>query len=89
MVSAAVATRNHINNLMRATIKSCLIAATNFSKIIAELEATQTNLLTGLAGNKELLDNVQEAFAVNLENVNKEVSKLEGRLNAIEPKEKK
>lgn len=70
-------------------IESLVIAATNFSKIIAELEATQTNLLTGLAGNKELLDNVQEAFAVNLENVNKEVSKLEGRLNAIEPKAKK
>lgn len=64
-------------------------SATNFSKIIAELEAAQTNLLTGLAGNKELLDNVQEAFAVNLENVNKEVNKLEGRLNAIELKSKK
>lgn len=68
--------------------KSYFVSATNFSKIIAELEATQTNLLTGLAGNKELLENVQEAFAVNLENVNKEVGKLEGRLNAIESKPK-
>lgn len=58
-------------------------AATNFSKIIAELEATQQTLLTSLAGNKTLLQNVQQAFAVNLENVKKEVAKLETRLNAI------
>lgn len=58
-------------------------AATNFSKIIAELEATQQTLLTSLAGNKTLLQNVQEAFAVNLENVKKEVAKLESRLDTI------
>lgn len=74
---------------MLTLFKSYFVTATNFSKIVAELEATQTNLLTGLAGNKELLDIVQEAFAINLENVNKEVNKLEGRLNAIEPKAKK
>lgn len=60
--------------------------ATNFSKIIAELEATQQTLLTSLAGNKTLLQNVQQAFAVNLENVKKEVAKLETRLNAITKK---
>lgn len=60
-----------------------LFAATNFSKIIAELEATQQSLLTSLAGNKTLLQNVQEAFAVNLENVKKEVAKLESRLDAL------
>lgn len=74
---------------MLTLFKSYFVSATNFSKLVAELEATQTNLLTGLAGNKELLDSVQEAFAINLENVNKEVKKLEGRLNAIEPKAKK
>lgn len=62
------------------------ILATNFSKIIAELEATQTSLLTSLAGNKALLQNVQEVFAVNLENVKKEVAKLETRLNALDAK---
>lgn len=60
-----------------------LFAATNFSKIIAELEATQQSLLTSLAGNKTLLQNVQEAFAVNLENVKKEVAKLESRLDVL------
>ncbi|XP_055311658.1 dynactin subunit 2-like [Sitodiplosis mosellana] len=60
--------------------------ATNFSKIIAELEAQQQTLLTSLAGNKKLLQNVQEAFAVNLENVKKEVAKLESRLNTLKSK---
>lgn len=60
--------------------------ATNFSKIIAELEATQQTLLTSLAGNKTLLQNVQEAFAVNLTNVKKEVAKLESRLDALTKK---
>lgn len=61
-------------------------AATNFSKIIAELEATQQTLLTSLAGNKALLQNIQEAFAVNLENVKKEVAKLETRLDSLKSK---
>lgn len=63
-----------------------LVLATNFSKIIAELEATQQTLLTSLAGNKTLLQNVQEAFAVNLENVKKEVGKLESRLDNLKLK---
>lgn len=74
---------------MWTLIKPYFDSATNFSKIIAELEATQSNLLTGLAGNKELLENVQEAFAINLENVTKEVNQLDSRLDAIEPKAKK
>lgn len=61
-------------------------SATNFSKIIAELEATQQTLLTSLAGNKTLLQNVQDAFAVNLENVKKEVAKLESRLDVLTKK---
>lgn len=60
--------------------------ATNFSKIIAELETQQQTLLTSLAGNKKLLQSVQEAFAVNLENVKKEVAKLEARMDALKLK---
>lgn len=59
------------------------LTATNFSKIIAELEATQQSLLTNIAGNRVLLQNVQEAFATNLESVKAEVSKLEGRVNKL------
>jgi len=62
--------------------------ATNFSKIIAELETSQSALLTNISGNKTLLQGVQEAFAVNLENINKEVKKLETRLNAVAPAKK-
>ncbi|XP_031636341.1 dynactin subunit 2 [Contarinia nasturtii] len=60
--------------------------ATNFSKIIAELEAQQQTLLTSLAGNKTLLQNVQQAFAVNLENTKKEIGKLESRLDTLKLK---
>lgn len=60
-----------------------IVTATNFSKIIAELEATQQSLLTSIAGNKVLLQNVQEAFATNLESVKGEVTKLETRVNAV------
>lgn len=47
------------------------------------METTQSDLTTSLANNKALLQGVQEAFAVNLENVNKEVSKLELRINNL------
>lgn len=62
--------------------------ANNFSKLIGELEATQNLITTGIGNNKVLLQKVQEAFAENLENVNKEVAKLDGRLKALETKKK-
>lgn len=55
--------------------------ANNFSKLVAELETTQNMITVGIGNNKVLLQKVQEAFAENLENVNKEVAKLEGRVN--------
>lgn len=60
--------------------------ATNFTKIIAELEATQNGITSGIANNKTLLQGVQEAFAQNLENVNKEVAKLDERITALSAK---
>lgn len=57
--------------------------ATNFSKIIAEHESVQQNLNANLASNKSLLQNVQEAFAVNLLNVTAEVNKLEERMKKL------
>lgn len=60
--------------------------ANNFSKLIGELEATQTLITTGIGNNKVLLQKVQEAFAENLENVNKEVAKLENRIKALDNK---
>lgn len=57
--------------------------ANNFSKLMGELEATQTMITTGIGNNKKLLQKVQEAFAENLENVNKEVAKLDERLKGL------
>lgn len=58
--------------------------ANNFSKLLGELETTQSSITAGIGSNKKLLQNVQEAFAENLENVNKEVAKLEVRLAGLE-----
>lgn len=60
--------------------------ATNFSKLVAELETNQTNIAGGIANNKVLLQGVQEAFALNLENVNKEVAKLDERIKVLSSK---
>ncbi|XP_059609380.1 dynactin subunit 2 [Phlebotomus argentipes] len=57
--------------------------SSNFSKAIAELEASQTMILTGLSQNKVLLQEIQETSAVQFDNLQKEVKKLEDRLNAI------
>lgn len=65
---------------------SMFSAANNFNKSIMELESTQSALVSTLNGNKSLLQNVQETFALNLESVNKEVGKLETRLKATEKK---
>ncbi|XP_055840170.1 dynactin subunit 2 isoform X2 [Episyrphus balteatus] len=57
--------------------------AMNFAKIIAEVEETQNSISQNLSNNKTLLNSVQEIFATNLENINKEVFKLETRINSI------
>lgn len=57
--------------------------ATNFSKIISELEESQRTLAIGLTNNKTLLQGVQEAFAINMEKVNIEVEKLEKRFKDV------
>lgn len=58
-------------------------SATSFTKIISEFEETQRTLAIALTNNKTMLQGVQEAFAVNMETVNKEVEKLENRFKAI------
>lgn len=57
--------------------------ATNFSKLFAELEATQTDILSGVSNNKALLDGVQEAFAINLVSINDQVKNLEERVKKV------
>lgn len=60
-----------------------MLSATNFSKLIAELDANQANIAAGLSNNKTLLQGVQEAFAKNLESINKEIAKLDERIKIL------
>lgn len=60
-----------------------LISAANFSKLFAELEATQAIILKGIASNKELLQGVQKAFVENNENIDKEIKKLGTRVDGV------
>ncbi|XP_055377809.1 dynactin subunit 2 [Condylostylus longicornis] len=57
--------------------------ATNFTKIIADLEGTQNLITNGIAHNKMLLQGVQSGLADNMETINKEVKRLEQRMDAI------
>lgn len=70
------------------TLESLHKYATNFGKLFAELETTQASILNGIASNKTLLSGVQDAFAQNLENVNKEVKKLDERMATLQQKVK-
>lgn len=74
--------------LRMQTLESLHKYATNFGKLFAELETTQASILTGIAANKTLLAGVQEAFAQNHENINKQVKKLEERMQALQEKVK-
>lgn len=70
------------------TLESLHKYATNFSKLFAELETTQASIVNGIAANKTLLTGVEQAFNTNLENVNKEVKKLEERMVGLQQKMK-
>jgi len=65
------------------TLEALHSYAANFSKLFAELEETQANILKGIANNKELLQGVTKAFVENNENVSKEIQKLETRVNQV------
>ena len=65
---------------------SDLFSAANFSKLFAELEESQATITKSVSGNKELLQNVQKAFADNHENVSQEVTKLEQRMSQLTKK---
>ncbi|XP_070501064.1 dynactin subunit 2 [Chironomus tepperi] len=65
------------------TLEALHSYAANFSKLFAELEATQNIILKGISSNKELLQSVQKAFVENDENAQKEFKKLEDRVIAL------
>lgn len=55
----------------------------NFAKIIFEIEEKQTTISTTLVNNRELLHSVEETFAENLNTINKEMAKVEERVNGL------
>uniref|UniRef100_A0A1A9Z4F8 Dynactin subunit 2 n=1 Tax=Glossina pallidipes TaxID=7398 RepID=A0A1A9Z4F8_GLOPL len=57
--------------------------AMNFAKIIFEIEEKQTTISTTLVNNRELLHSVEETFAENLNTINKEMAKVEERVNGL------
>ncbi|GLV35925.1 Dynactin 2 p50 subunit [Carabus blaptoides fortunei] len=57
--------------------------ATEFSKSLAQLEALQAQITAGVQNNKSLLQGVQESFAINLDNINKSIVSLDGRIKAL------
>lgn len=57
--------------------------ATEFSKSLAQLEALQSQITAGVQNNKALLQGVQESFAINLDNINKSIVSLDGRIKAL------
>lgn len=60
--------------------------ASEFSKSLAQLEALQSQINSGMLNNKELLQGVQESFAINLDNINKSVASLDSRIKALKKK---
>ncbi|XP_045536363.1 dynactin subunit 2 [Papilio machaon] len=57
--------------------------AKNFGKSLAELETLQSTVASGVHNNKELLQGVQEVFAHNVDNLHKEIRKLDERISKL------
>lgn len=57
--------------------------ASEFSKSLVQLETLQSQINSGMLNNKELLQGVQESFAINLDNINKSVASLDSRIKAL------
>ncbi|KAG6452864.1 dynactin subunit 2 [Manduca sexta] len=57
--------------------------ASNFGKSLTELETLQSTIASGVQNNKELLQGVQEVFALNVDSLQKEIKKLDERIGKI------
>lgn len=60
-----------------------MFIAKNFGKSLAELETLQSTVASGVHNNKELLQGVQEVFAHNVDNLHKEIRKLDERISKL------
>lgn len=57
--------------------------ASNFGKSLTELESLQSSIAGGVHKNRELLQSVQEVFALNVNSLNKEIRKLDERISKL------
>lgn len=57
--------------------------AIDFSNSLSQLESLQSQISGAVQNNKELLQGVQESFAINLDSFNKNLTALNERINAI------
>ncbi|XP_026327548.1 dynactin subunit 2 [Hyposmocoma kahamanoa] len=57
--------------------------ASNFGKSLTELETLQSTIANGVQNNKELLQGVQEVFALNVDSLQKEIKKLNERITKL------
>ncbi|KAJ0176432.1 hypothetical protein K1T71_007611 [Dendrolimus kikuchii] len=57
--------------------------ASNFGKSLTELETLQSTIARGVQNNKELLQGVQEVFALNVDGLQKEIKKLDERIGKL------
>lgn len=60
-----------------------IISASDFGKSVNELQALQNTITAGVQNNKTLLQGVQEIFANNLEQIQKEIKKLDERVSNL------
>lgn len=57
--------------------------ASDFGKSLSELEALQSTIANGVQNNKALLQGVQDIFAQNIDQIQKEVKKLDDRITKL------
>lgn len=63
-----------------------VVLATEFTKTLTQIELVQSEIDSNVQNNKNLLQGVQESFAMNLNEINQTVMSLDARIKAIKKK---
>lgn len=61
----------------------------NFAKVLTEIQENQSSIASDLTGNKTVFKSVEKNFDDNLQKLNSEVTKLDGRIKEVEALAKK
>lgn len=56
----------------------------NFAKILTEIQENQGTIASDLSGNKTVFKSVEKNFDDNLQKLNTEITKLDGRVKEVE-----